>query len=121
VDDATLVAACRPNVAADAGLLAAMGRGATAEYADTGPLDGQADFLARTYARRAKHLSDKGLLRSDLAQTLSDLELLRSLETTARVVIRIESEGDGRTVYTALVVGQPPRVRACFVHHLPEE
>lgn len=123
MDDDTLAAACRPGVAADALLLAATARGASDEPADTGDLAAgdAAEHLARTYARRVRHLAAQGLLVVDAEPTLADLDRLVAAGTVPRVVVRTERVHDGRVVYTALLSGAPPQVQASFVHRLPYE
>ena len=60
------------------------------------------------------------LLLVDEAATLADLEGLDA-EAEARAVVRIEQCDDHRVVYTALIAGAPPTVRACLVHRLNDE
>lgn len=123
VEDQELLRACRPAVKADSLLAAALERGEAAdEYADTGDLDheGAAEHLARIYSRRVKHLAARGLLLVDEASTLADLDAFRETQHAGRVIIRTEHADGGRTVYTALVAGQPTSMGACLVHHLPD-
>jgi hypothetical protein len=122
VENDELLRACRPGSPADGLLAAALGRGeATDEYADTGDLDheGDAEHLARIYARRVRHLAVRGMLLVDEVSTLADLDAFRATSQAGGVVIRTERGNDGRTVYTALVAGRPPRIGACLVHQLP--
>lgn len=122
MDDADLSRALRPGAPADELLRQALLLGRLADYADTGDLavEGQADFIARTYRRRAHHLAGRELLLVDLDAFDEDLRLLGETSTDVRVVVRIEPGQGESTVYTALGSGSPWQVGACLIHRLPD-
>ena len=122
MDSEDLAAACRPGVPADELVLDVLRRATADEYCDTGLLtDADAPrHIAAIYRRRVRHLARKGYLVVAPQQTLDDLDALEASGQPPRVVILIEHVTGGRRVYTAVLAGDEPTARACFVHDLPE-
>lgn len=122
MDASELAAACRPAVPSDDLVRGVLARGGASEYADSGTLSdaGSARHICRIYRRRVRDLARKGLIRTDAEATVADLERLEQDGLPPRVVILIEPLADGRRVYTAVLTGDPPGVRASFVHDLPD-
>lgn len=107
-----LRAAARDESPPDRALLSAVDRGARLHAEVENP----SRNATSVWPRRVRHLAKRGDLLQDPNEVLADLTDLAAEGTSFTVVIYRLATESGEEVYTAMLAGQPARVRAAFAH-----